>query len=70
MVEYLLALDEPAKEDTIIYEREIMFLANEKTISEVGDYIKISKNVTGLVLINSNQTLAYGVRVKGANTKE
>jgi hypothetical protein len=65
MIEFYLALDESRTADTTFVERDLTFIYDEKASEEIGTYLKIDFNpAQGLKMINSNQTLAYGLRLK------
>ncbi|MBU8907450.1 hypothetical protein [Desertibacillus haloalkaliphilus] len=65
MIEFFLALDEPRPEDVIIEVNGITFLADRYARQEVGSYLKVDyRPMQGFKLINKNQTLAYGVKIK------
>jgi len=64
MVEYFLALDEPRSDDTVVVRNGITYVYNQKALEEIGPYLKIDFRTIGFVLINREQTLAYGLRLK------
>ncbi|WP_100404207.1 hypothetical protein [Bacillus solitudinis] len=65
MIEFYLALDEPRQEDNAIEIDFIPFIYDQKAKEEIGNYLKIDfKPTQGLKMINSNQTLAYGLRLR------
>ncbi|WP_088105288.1 hypothetical protein [Halalkalibacter urbisdiaboli] len=65
MIEFYLALDEPRPHDTEVLIDKILFIYDLKAYDEIGGYLKIDFNPSqGLKMINSNQTLAYGLRLK------
>ncbi|ERN53386.1 hypothetical protein M3689_16305 [Alkalihalophilus marmarensis] len=65
MIEFYLALDERGLEDTFVIVDDIPFIYDHKALDEIGSYLKVDFiGSQGLKLINSNQTLAYGLKLK------
>ncbi|OLO40388.1 hypothetical protein BTR23_07835 [Alkalihalophilus pseudofirmus] len=68
MLEFQLALDERRIEDTVITCKKVNVLLDQKAIEEIGHYLKVDYYANqGYRLINSAQTLAYGLRIKKNN---
>ncbi|MEB1809462.1 MAG: hypothetical protein LPK26_19570 [Bacillaceae bacterium] len=65
MLEFQLALDEQAEDDGVFTFDKVHVLIDQKALEEVGNYLKIDYYENqGFRLINSSQTLAYGLRIK------
>ncbi|WP_209122233.1 hypothetical protein [Alkalihalobacillus sp. BA299] len=65
MLEFQLALDEQAVDDAVYIFDKVHVLLDEKAREEVRNYLKIDfYENQGYRLINSSQTLAYGLRIK------
>ncbi len=63
MVEYFLALDELRQGDTVLQMNGFDVAYDRKAEEEIGTYVKIDYRLSGFVLINKSQTLAYGLRI-------
>jgi hypothetical protein len=65
MVEYDLSLDELRQDDKTVVVETFHIIHDQKTEEEIGSYVKIDYvSSQGLKLINKNQILAYGLRLK------
>ncbi|WP_148296474.1 iron-sulfur cluster biosynthesis family protein [Halalkalibacter hemicellulosilyticus] len=65
MVAYDIVLDHKNEDDHESMLNELPFIYNKKAIEEIGKYIKIDYVPSqGLKMVNTNQTLAYGLSLK------
>lgn len=65
MVAYDLTFDKKREGDVHVPINDLLFIYDSKAKEEIGRFVKIDFVPSqGLKLINQNQTLAYGLRIK------
>ncbi|MCK0471913.1 iron-sulfur cluster biosynthesis family protein [Halalkalibacter sp. APA_J-10(15)] len=65
MVAYDIVLDKKSEDDLEVSLKGLPFIYNTKAIDEIGNYIKVDYVPSqGLKMVNTNQTLAYGLSLK------